>query len=410
MKNYKTLVIVFLIFLFSGAFCKRTQESSVSNSPQSLFNDASQLLPEEARYRMCMDAQSIDLDQDGDMDLILAIEFGENILLINDGSGTFAIDQSFPKSKRDSEDIAAADFNLDEAIDIIIVTEDDQINESYLSNSVGKFDRREDNISDHGITNGVAFSDFDNKLGPDLVFANKGENFLLLNDGKANFKKVFLNDNTDTSQDVELGDLDGDGDLDIVIANEGKNQMLINQGQLKFQDESETRLAGGFPLTETRDIDLFDIDGDGDLDIFTGNVRLFHKYDAQNRIYINDGNGFFTEETGNRLPTDSLNTFDGDFFDFDRDGDSDLVTANGNLWANAGRTYTFLANDGNGKFTVLEDESVPRVQGVDGFDVEFADFNNDGLGDLYFCSRGRKDGGNTDYLFIGRPSSQFPGK
>ena len=34
-----------------------------------------------------MDAQVIDIDGDGDLDVILAIEFGRNVILINNGTG-----------------------------------------------------------------------------------------------------------------------------------------------------------------------------------------------------------------------------------------------------------------------------------------------------------------------------------
>ena len=190
------------------------------------------------------------------------------------------------------------------------------------------------------------------------------------------------------------GDVDGDGDLDLLLGNEGGNRLLLNDGRGFFADVSGARLPLGKAPEETREADFGDVDGDGDPDIFFANVRLFMTQAlARNRLLINDGRGFFTDETAGRLPEDADNTFDGDFADVDRDGDLDVVTAN--LDDVTGRhfdaPYRVYLNDGKGVFKEGTGAVLPPGIAGNGLDIEAADFSGDGLIDLYLASRGGPD-------------------
>ncbi|MCI0696168.1 FG-GAP-like repeat-containing protein [candidate division KSB1 bacterium] len=134
----------------------------------------------------------------------------------------------------------------------------------------------------------------------------------------------------DTSQsgDVELGDLDGDGDLDLVIAHltgrYGRQpQVLINDGRGKFRDETATRLP--HLLTLTNDVDLVDVDGDDDLDIYLANTHADWDSRFADKLLINDGNGRFRDETAARISQDWIGTPNVAFGDVDGDGDADLL-------------------------------------------------------------------------------------
>jgi FG-GAP-like repeat len=70
------------------------------------------------------------------------------------------------------------------------------------------------------------------------------------------------------SHGVELGDLDGDGDLDIFIANYDRpGKIWLNDGSGTFSDNGQVLAS-----TPSRDVALGDLDGDGDLDAFLTNL------------------------------------------------------------------------------------------------------------------------------------------
>jgi hypothetical protein len=68
---------------------------------------------------------------------------------------------------------------------------------------------------------------------------------------------------------LALGDVDGDGDPDLVLGNSGQNRLYLNDGSGTFTDATTERM----PTTNdsTGSVALGDVDGDGDLDLICGN-------------------------------------------------------------------------------------------------------------------------------------------
>jgi hypothetical protein len=344
-----------------------------------------------------MDAHSGDVD--GDLDIVIANEFRPNLLLINDGSGHF-IDESstrIPQVNRDSEDVGIADFDGDGRVDFVVVTEVDRVNELYLNAGNGSFADAGNRLPVTSRSNAVLVADLGGDAIPDILIGNNGQNVLLINDGHGFFTDetgTRLPSIVDVTQDVEVGLINDDEHLDVLVGNEGANRILNNNGQGVFTDESLDRLPLRVTLEETREADLGDVDCDGDLDIFFANVRLFvGGADRQNRLLINDGSGFFADETAARLPTDADDTFDGDFVDIDDDGYLDIVTANFDDLAGvrAGAPYRVYLNDGDGVFMDETDSVFPSGVVGNGLDIESFDADGDGRKDLFLSSRGGAD-------------------
>ena len=366
-----------------------------------VFRDVSAThLPEGVLDGLSMDAGVADIDADGDLDIVIANEFRPNILLLNDGGGVFTDGSSrLPRTEHDSEDVGIADFDGDGDLDIVIVSEDDQTNELYLNDGAGAFADESARIPVTGTTNGLAVADLNGDGAPDLILANNGQDAAIINDGSGHFRdetQARLPVSPDVTQDVELGDVDGDGDLDLVVGNEGPNGLYINDGTGRFMDESRARIPLRDAPEETREADFGDVDGDGDLDLLFANVSAFvENANPRNRLLINDGNGFFHDETEARLPPDTESSFDGDFRDLDGDGDLDIVTGNSDTDLSQRRIAPALfrayLNDGSGRFTEATVQLFGEGITGTGLDLEFGDFNGDGLEDVFLASRGTPD-------------------
>lgn len=369
--------------------------------PQTLYGDVTGThLPTGLLNGLSMDAGVADLDADGDLDIVIANEFRPNILLLNDGTGRFSDGSSrLPAANRDSEDVGIADFDGDGDLDVVVVSEDDRVNELYFNDGGGRFSDEGARLPVEGTTNGVLVADLNGDGYPDILFANNGQDAVIINDGTGNFVDETaerLPRSADVTQDLELGDVDGDGDLDLIVANEGANALYINDGTGRFGDDGAARIPRREGGEETREADFGDVDGDGDLDLLFANVAAFVAgADPRNRLLINDGNGFFADETSTRLPAANVSSFDGDFADVDGDGDLDVVTANADVDLSVGRIadsrYRAYLNDGNGVFTDASAEMFGAGATGTGLDLEFADFDGDGRPDFYLASRGTGD-------------------
>jgi len=237
-------------------------------------------LPYQDLQQLSMDAAVADLDNDGDLDIIIANEHRPNILLINNGSGKFSNESAerIPQVNHDSEDIGIADFDNDGDLDIIIVSEDDQINELYFNNGDGTFSDEGTRLPVTGTSNSVVIYDINNDGSIDVLIGNNGQNKVLINDGNGQFLDETVERfgiYNDVTQDLTLADIDNDGDMDVLVANEDNNRILINDGKGFYKDESAARIPYRDSAEESREVDAADIDGDGDLDLLYGNVQAF---------------------------------------------------------------------------------------------------------------------------------------
>jgi hypothetical protein len=334
-----------------------------------------------------MDTQAFDADGDGDLDLLIAKEVQPNVLLLNDGAGrmTVAPAGQVPGGAYDSEDVAVADFDRDGDLDAAIAGEDDRRSELYLNDGRGVFTAASDRLPAFGVAQSVIAADVEGDGDADLLFGNHGQNFLFINNGSGRFTdgtRQRLPAVADLTQDLEAGDVDGDGDLDLVAGNVDDNRLLLNDGRGFFTEAAAGRLPLRAAVEETREADLADVDGDGDLDLYFANLAFVPGADPQDRLLINDGRGFFTDQTAARIGRDAVYTVDAEFTDVDGDGDLDLVTA----ILNESRAWYVALNDGTGVFKDASGSVFPSGLTGQGIDVEVADFNGDGRLDFYFSS------------------------
>lgn len=381
-------------------------DSSAYTGPLLQFSNVTETNLPAGLTGQCMDAAVADMDNDADLDIVLAIEFQKNILLENDGTGIFSIaSPGLPETLRDSEDIGIADFDNDGMLDIIFVSEDDATNELFLNNGNGNYTDASNRITASGTSNAVEIADISGNGATDILIGNVGLLNILVNDGTGNF-----NDETASRfptgsyqiQDLTLADIDMDNDLDLLTADEQQNRIFINDGNGNFSDETNSRLPE--LLDETREVITADVDGDGDLDIYYANVSFLFGFDTKNRLLLNNGLGVFQEVSNTNLEPDTASTFTAKFVELTGDEAIDLIVPQANIsnGSNISRSY---ANNGTGEYA----ETALNLPEGNGLDVEVADFNADGHNDIYFCNRSAGDqgviggAGGQDALLFGGP-------
>lgn len=377
-----------------GASAAFSQERTSATNSATVFIDATETHVPAAPTLHALDAEFVDVDVDDDLDVVLAVEGDVNRLYINDGKGRLSWKEGvFGAVAHDTEHVRSADFNQDGHADVMFIAEDDQVHQLFFGDGKGGFKDVSDRLLTRSEGNGFEVGDVDGDKLPDIALGNsgeRGENFLWLNDSKRpghllDASKTHLPNVNDATQDVALVDLDADGDLDMVVANEKPpNRLLINDGQGRFTEASD-RLDLPVKL-HTREVHVFDANGDGRLDILflnlTSNARG-REYDPQARLLINDGNTRFKDETAQRLPANTFSSWGGAVVDFNDDGHPDLIVGAIEVPGFKPMQARAYANDGEGNFKDVTADVMPATVIGRSWSTAVGDLNGDGKDDVF---------------------------
>lgn len=224
---------------------------------------------------------------------------------------------------------------------------------------------------------------------------------------------------------VALGDLNGDNMEDVYLtSNMGDNQLYLNRGNFEFENVTALSQSGGRRGPWKTGVSIVDINGDGRKDIYLCYSGALPAIKRRNQLFINMGN----QEDGTPIFEDQARAYGLDseafsnqsyFFDYDRDGDLDMLLLNHNPKSlpilNPEQTRQLMETDdtlrglrlyrnNNGYF-----EDVTISAGINGSPLSYglglgiSDLDYDGWPDFYVSN----DYMVPDYLYMNNGNGTF---
>ena len=305
MKYYIAIITIFLFLGIKGQSC-------ISFEPHVLVGDN---LP-------C--ATSIDLDLDGDIDIISASGVDEGKIWWYENDGNQSFNRKLMNYNKDEYTaLYVYDLDMDGDLDIVSSTFY-RDNSTYLYEGSIYWSENDGNMnfSEHLISSNVRYPksvfvvDIDSDNDMDVISASSEDDkiSLFINGGTQNFNEQIISTNADEVRKATAYDLDSDGDIDILSASykDDKIAWYENNGNNSF---SENMISNN--VEDATDLFVVDLDGDGDIDVLSASAK-----DDKIWWHKNDGNENFTQQF----------IADGDVrsifvSDIDLDGDLDVLSA-----------------------------------------------------------------------------------
>ncbi|KAB2813844.1 T9SS type A sorting domain-containing protein [Phaeocystidibacter luteus] len=320
-----------------------------------------------------------DLDNDGDLDLVISTSSAVSVYQ-NNGSAFFSIRTNVSLPSLVASDIEIADIDYDNHLDIVYMgkvpgTSNGQLQVVY-NDSNWTFSAFTIPQATFIEDCSIVCANFDGDSLMDILYVGDAPSgVLLLQDSISQFTvKSNIYPQGFILPVMHVYDRDNDGDEDLFIT--GRNRQGVTTHYMLYENFGD----GSFSLTDGHELDLKpnhyadhsaavmeDLNGDGNLDVIVGSKNgpwsLYHGT-VDHKFYYSSLSSF-----------GSIIAIDQAVADFDGDGSLDIVIMN----SDSTRVYY---NSGSGEF--------PTSQGLDHFastfgDIATGDFNNDGHEDIVYA-------------------------
>jgi len=285
--------------------------------------------------------------------------------------------------------------------------------------SVGELKARRDNpqftrerIPDSVDPSPLLVRDLNGDWLPEII--PTGSNLIYWNKGGMKFKpeSMISGGRGQFPDAAAIADFTNDGRPDLLTFGPDERPMVFRGNKtgrfevppvVSLSENSKTQLS------DPSAVAVGDVDGDGDLDAFVPQYLNPYAagraptpyYDALDGLpaylLINDGTGKFTDGTVTAGLSQKRHrrTYSSSFIDLDHDDDLDLVVV-----SDFSGLDLYL-NDGSGKFTDVTGR-LGEAHYSFGMSHAFADFNQDGLMDLYMVGMGSTTARRLEHLGLGR--------
>ena len=224
---------------------------------------------------------------------------------------------------------------------------------------------------------------------------------------------------------VAVGDVNNDGLQDIYFSgNMSPNKLYLNKGKMQFDDITGVAGVEGRPGPWKTGVCMADVNGDGRLDIYVCYSGILPGRKRVNQLFINQGNDnagvpLFSEEAEKYGLADSGYSTQAFFFDFDKDGDLDMLLLHHNphnlpVLDETGTAIQIkqpvptigvrlFKNEKNHLTDITETTNINSSALTYGLGAGISDINGDGWPDIYISN----DYGVPDYLYINNKNGTF---
>lgn len=327
------------------------------------------------------DVKAVDIDLDGDVDILTASTFQDKITWFEntDGAGVFSAEKVVSTNADFPLSVDASDLDLDGDIDLLSASANDSKIAWYENTDglAGTWKQHEVATDAFGAVV-VSAANLDGDEDVDILTASSFNNTIywyesFLGRGRVQFGAVNIIGGVFDSQAPHAvfgTDIDGDGDTDVLSASYNDNKIAWYpniQGALGSQ-RIITVVADG-----ARDVFAADIDGDGDMDALSASG-----YDNSIRWYENfDGQGSF--DLIHLVSDNASNAYAVFAADIDGDGDQDILSAS----SSDDKIAWYENEDGLGGFG---DQIIITKAAKGATDVLAADIDGDGDMDVASAS------------------------
>jgi predicted nucleotidyltransferase len=333
-----------------------------------------------------------DIDGDTDLDVLITGDTtnqGQAIskLYTNNGSGVFTEVFGTPFEGVSWSSVAFADVDGDGDMDVLTTgapsSQSPPIAKLYTNDGTGVFTELTGTPFQGVSFSSIKFADIDGDTDLDvLISGNSSSSWpsqnitkLYTNDGSGNYSEVTSTPFQGVSySSIAFADIDGDSDMDLLISGNTSSispaspayvpRLYSNDGNGLFTELTTTPFQG----VRGPSVAFADVDGDADMDLLIAGSDS--SYRPISKLYNNDGNGLFTEQTSSLFRGASSPSVA--FADIDNDTDMDVLIIGDTFNLSLSRLYT---NDGTGVFT--EDTTAP-FEDVSNSSIAFADVDGDG--------------------------------